>query len=216
MQPPNDELLVEQSRKGNQQAFAELVRRHQNAVYSLCYRLLGDAAEAEDLAQEVFLRCYRSLDKFHAGARLRPWLHKIAANACLDALRKRKQTLPLDELTAREAEPRVDSVAELPEEAYASREARLAVQRALLRLPGEYRVALTLRYLEDLSYQEVADALGVPVSTVETRLFRAKKMLGQVLAAAAENKVPLVAGGAAGQWGFCCPSPDTGLKGGLR
>jgi RNA polymerase sigma-70 factor (ECF subfamily) len=150
--------------------------------------MTGDAAEAEDLAQEAFLNFYRSLAKFRPGARLRPWLHKIAANLCLDALRKRKgPALPLDELDDGAALPHVHSVDELPEEAYASRELRLDVQNALLRLPGEYRVVLVLRYLEDLSYQEVADALGVPLSTVETRLFRAKKMLGQILTSPVER-----------------------------
>jgi len=182
VQSSSDEMLVEQVRKGSQVAFAELVRRHQNAVYSLCYRLVGNAAEAEDLAQEAFLRLYRSAGQFRAGARLRPWLHKITTNVCLDALRKRKETtLPLDDVIAGDIQPHVHSVDELPEEAYLNREKRLDVQQALLRLPGEYRVALVLRYLEDLSYQEVADALGVPLSTVETRLFRAKKLLGQIL-----------------------------------
>ncbi|MHB9090591.1 MAG: RNA polymerase sigma factor, partial [Chloroflexota bacterium] len=164
MHPPTDELLLEQARKGNQQAFAEVVRRHQGAVYGLCYRMMGDAAEAEDLAQEAFLRLYRSLKEFRPGGQLRPWLHKIAANVCLDGLRKRKgAALPLDALDeGQKDQPRVHSVDELPEEAYASCERRLDVQKALLRLPGDYRVVLVLRYLEDLTYQEVADALGVP------------------------------------------------------
>lgn len=188
MHPPSDELLVEQARKGSQQAFATLVRRHEGSVYSLCYRMLGNAAEAEDLAQEAFLRFYRSLDKFRPGSRLRPWLHKITANLCLDALRRRKDpTLPLEEIAGGDCEPRVHAVDELPEEAYVSREARLDVQRALLGLPGEYRIVLALRYLEGLSYQEVAEALGVSLSAVEARIFRAKKMLSQILASRSER-----------------------------
>ncbi|MHB1132819.1 MAG: sigma-70 family RNA polymerase sigma factor [Chloroflexota bacterium] len=182
MNPPSDESLAERAGKGDQAAFAELVRRHQNGVYSLCYRLLGAPAEAEDLAQEAFLRLYRSLPHYRAGAPLWPWLRKLATNACLDALRKRKTaTMPLDDLGQDGWQPQVGAADELPEVAYLSREARNDVHEALLRLPPDYRAALVLRYLEDLSYQEVSEALGVPLSTVETRLFRAKKMLGQLL-----------------------------------
>ena len=179
----SDETLVERVKKGNQGAFSQLVHRHQETVYSICYRMTGNAAEAEDLAQEAFLRFYRGLNSFRAGACLRPWLHKITTNVCLDALRRcNKATLPLEELIEGENHPQVRSVDELPEDACLSRETQLDVQSALLRLPGDYRVVLVLRYLDDLSYQEIAQVLDVPVSTVETRLFRAKQMLGRVLA----------------------------------
>lgn len=188
MDPRTDEKLIEQSREGSQEAFSLLVRRHESAVYSICYRTLGHAGEAEDLAQEAFLRLYRNLDKFRPGARLRPWLHKITVNACLDALRKRKDPmLSLDEICEGQSEPPIPHRGTLPEEACLGREAQMAVHQALLQLPGEYRIALVLRYLEELSYQEVADALGVPLSTVETRIFRAKKMLGQVLTSPADG-----------------------------
>ncbi len=180
--PGDDEQLIDQANRGSQQAFSQLVRRYEGMVYSLCYRMMGNAAEAEDLAQEAFLRLYRSLGRFHPGTPVRPWLRRIAANVCLDVLRKRKEpTLPLEELMAGESQPRTHRKDELPEEAYLGREAQRHVQDALLQLPGDYRVVLVLRYLEDLSYQEVADALGVPVSTIETRLFRARKMIARIL-----------------------------------
>ncbi len=182
MDPRSDEQLIEQSRTGSQEAFRELVRRHQGAVYSLCYRTVGDPGDAEDMAQEAFLRLYHSLGKFRRGARLRPWLHKIAVNVCLDTLRKRKEpTLSLDEISEGSGEPPIPHSGTPPEDVLLDREAQARVQQALLQIPGDYRVALVLRYLEELSYQEVADALGVPLSTVETRIFRAKKMLGQML-----------------------------------
>lgn len=180
---PDDELLVEQIKKGNQGTFYRLVQRYQGTVYSLCYRMAGDAQEAEDLAQEAFLRFYRTLNSFQPGARLRPWLHKITANVCLDALRKRRvATLPLDELMEGENHPSTPHRDELPEDAYLCSETQRDVQSALLQLPGEYRVVLVLRYLEDLSYQEIAEVLDVPLTTVETRLFRAKKMFSPILA----------------------------------
>jgi RNA polymerase sigma-70 factor, ECF subfamily len=184
----DDELLVEQVRKGNQGAFSLLVQRHQGAIYSLCYRMTGDPQEAEDLAQEAFLRLYRSVGGFRPGTRLRPWFHRIAVNVCLDALRKRREaTVPIDRLLEMESQPRTASREEMPEEAYLGREIRAEVQQSLLSLPADYRAPLVLRYLEDLSYQEIAEVLGVPVSTVETRLFRAKKMLARVLAARNEG-----------------------------
>jgi RNA polymerase sigma-70 factor, ECF subfamily len=183
--PPSDEYLVEQARRGEQSAFAELVRRQQDFVFSLCFHLCGERGEAEDLAQEAFLRLYRSLPRFKVGSPLRPWLRKLTSNVCLDALRKqRPATLTLEDLGQSGREPRVGAADELPEDACLGREARGDVQQALLRLPPDYRAALVLRYLEDLSYQEIAVALEVPVSTVETRLFRAKKTLGQLLSLA--------------------------------
>ena len=183
MPAPSEALLVAQAQKGSQEAFAALVHAHQDAVYSLCYRMTGNPAEAEDLAQESFLRFYRSLDRFRAGTPLRPWLHKITVNVCLDALRRRKETpLSLDELPEGPPPPHSPQREPTPEESCLSREVRLDVQSALLHLPGDYRAVLVLRYLEDLSYQEIAAALGVPVSTVETRIFRAKRRLGHLLA----------------------------------
>ncbi len=185
MGPPSDEFLIERARSGDQAAFAELVRRQQDFVFSLCYRLCGEQSEAEDLAQEAFLRLYRSLAKFRAGSPPRPWLRKLTTNVCLDALRRQKpMALPLEDLGQDGWEPRVGAADELPEDACLGREARLDVRQALLRLPTDYRAVLVLRYLEDLSYQEIAAALDVPLSTVETRLFRAKKTLGQLLSAA--------------------------------
>lgn len=188
MYPQDDELLVEQVRKGNQSAFSLLVQRHQGAIYSLCYRMTGDPLEAEDLAQEAFLRLYRSVGGFRPNNRLRPWFRRIAVNVCLDALRKRREaTVPLEKLLETESQPRAASREEMPEEAYLSREVRVEVQRGLLKLSGDHRAVLVLRYLEELSYREIAEVLGVPVSTVETRLFRAKKMLAAVLAARDEG-----------------------------
>lgn len=189
MHAPTDELLVEQCRRGSAEAFSQLVQRQQGAVYSLCYRLTGDPMEAEDLAQEAFLRLYRSLGRFRRGARLRPWLHKITVNVCLDALRKRRgAVLSLDEVSVGSAQPKSPHRDEMPEVALLNGELQHRVQQALLQLPGEYRAALVLRYLEELSYREIAQAIGVPVSTIETRIYRAKRMLGEVLTADAGGK----------------------------
>ncbi len=182
MDRASDEQLVEEARKGRHEAFGQLVERHQGFVYSLCYTLAGRQAEAEDLAQESFVRLYRSLGAFRRGAALRPWLRKITTNVCLDALRKRREaTLPIEDVLGSADEPSARASDELPEEALLAREARRDVRDLLTRLPVDYRAVLALRYLEDLSYQEIADALAVPTSTVETRLFRARRALARAL-----------------------------------
>ena len=179
---PSDDELVEEARRGSQQAFGQLVERHQGFVYSLCYTLVGHQMEAEDLAQESFVKLYRSLGGFRRGAALRPWLRKITTNVCVDALRKRRgATLPIEDVLGSADEPSARSSDELPEEAALARESRRDVRGLLLSLPVDYRAVLALRYLEDLSYQEIAEALAVPVSTVETRLFRARRALARAL-----------------------------------
>jgi RNA polymerase sigma-70 factor, ECF subfamily len=181
MSAPSDAQLVEEVRRGRQEAFSRLVERHQGFVFSLCYTIAGHQAEAEDLAQESFVKLYRSLGGFRRGAALRPWLRKITTSVCIDSLRKRRDaTVPLDDVLGSSAEPRVSS-GDLPEEAALIREARHDVRDLLARLSVDYRAVLALRYLEDLTYQEIADALAVPVSTVETRLFRARRALARAL-----------------------------------
>lgn len=188
MTPRDDERLITESKHGSQEAFSQIVGQHQDAVYTICYRMTGNPAEAEDMAQEAFLRLYRSLPRLRRGTRLRAWLHKVAVNVCLDALRKRKDaTLPLDELREGHLEPPTPHGETHPEDAYLRGEQQLDVQKALLRLPGEYRAALFLRYYGELSYKEIASTLGVPVSTVETRIFRAKKMLAQIVSPSTEG-----------------------------
>jgi RNA polymerase sigma-70 factor, ECF subfamily len=122
------------------------------------------------------------LGSFRLDSPLRPWLRRIATNVCVDSLRRRQaETMPLEEVLGSAAEPRSRSTDELPEEAALTRESREYVREQIRALPPDYRAALVLRYLEDLSYREIAEALGVSVSAVETRLFRARRALSRVL-----------------------------------
>jgi RNA polymerase sigma-70 factor (ECF subfamily) len=169
--------LVEQVLRGDQPAFAQLMRRYAGAVYNLAYRMLGNAQDAEDAGQEIFLRAYTRLESFDRTRRFSTWLLSIASNHCIDRLRRRRFAwLTLDDIafTAPSGERG-------PEGSALDREERDAVQRALMQLPDNYRQVTVLRYWHDLSYDEIAQATGLTESTIKTRLHRARHMLARAL-----------------------------------
>lgn len=161
--------------KGDQDAFAELVYAYQDAVYNLCYRMLYDRVEAEDAAQEAFLRAYLHLQRYDPARSFKTWVLSIASNYCIDRIRRRRmQWLSLDDplpnLTLREDEPE-------PEDIAITREQSAALQKMLSKLPPDYRAAVVLRYWYDYSYVEIADILDTTESAIKSRLFRARQML---------------------------------------
>lgn len=180
MDQPADELaLARSAQAGDQVAFATLVRRYSGAVFNQAYRMLDDSHEAEDAVQEVFLRAYRRLDSYDPERRFLTWLLSISSNYCIDRLRRRRGSrLDLDEVA-----PWLASSEPGPESLALRGEDRLAVQRALQRLPETYRGVTVLRYWHDLSYLEIAEAMGLSEATVKTRLHRARKMLAEALEA---------------------------------
>jgi len=179
---------IEQAQGGDQAAFANLVELYQRPVYNLAYRMLGSAQDAEDAAQETFLRAYVQLDTYQPERRFASWLLSIAAHYCIDQLRRRRFTwLPLDNL------PFLDwlSGGEVePEGATLQREERDQVRQLLTRLPANYRLVVVLRYWYDLSCQEIADVAGLTESAVKTRLYRAREILAQGLAASETTALP--------------------------
>ncbi|MEO8083047.1 MAG: sigma-70 family RNA polymerase sigma factor [Ardenticatenales bacterium] len=190
---PGDDILVARTLQGDGHAFGLLVRRHQDAVYSLCYHLSGDAAEAEDLAQEAFLRCHAQLGRFRTDAPLWPWLRRLTVHSALNGLRSRRgrpRPVSLDS-AAHPDQGALDVPADAHGQALGRTEAaagawhggvhgRIDLERLLADLAPTDRAILVLRYLEDLPYADIAAALDVPVSTVETRLFRARKRAGEL------------------------------------
>jgi RNA polymerase sigma-70 factor (ECF subfamily) len=169
--------LIERARAGDQAAFSEIVARYQVAIYNLCYRMLGQSQDAEDAAQEVFLRIYRQLHSYEPRHRFSTWVLAIASHYCIDQLRKRRLRLvQLDSIVpfARSRQPQPDEMAE-------RREARDHVQTTLQRLPEKYRLILLLRYWYDLSYSEIAATVTLPENTVKTRLHRARQMMATLL-----------------------------------
>jgi RNA polymerase sigma-70 factor (ECF subfamily) len=162
--------------RGDQGAFGDLVRAYQSAVYNLCYRMLGERGEAEDAAQEAFLRAYAHLDRYDGDRSFRTWVLSIASNHCIDRLRKRRLTwLSLDESLP--PHPALASDAEEPEDAVIHTERNQAIQAMLAELTPEYRAAVVLRYWYDMSYTEIAEMLMTTESAIKSRLFRARQVL---------------------------------------
>ncbi|ACX51265.1 RNA polymerase, sigma-24 subunit, ECF subfamily [Ammonifex degensii KC4] len=178
--------LLEQARAGSHQAFEELVLAYQDRVYGLCYRLTGNHDDAEDLAQEVFVRAYRGLRSFRAEADFGTYLHRIAVNLFLNHRRKANHnTLSLDDpVSVPDGElPRqvADGNHLHPEEEAEKREFIRLVRRALNSLSREHRAVLVLREMEEMSYEEIAAVLGVAPGTVKSRLNRARAALQKAL-----------------------------------
>ncbi|HET8631468.1 MAG TPA: sigma-70 family RNA polymerase sigma factor, partial [Thermomicrobiales bacterium] len=162
------------ARAGDRAAFARLVERHKRLVYGLAYRLLGDAADAEDAAQETFVRAYTRLGTYAPEHRFAAWLGAICSHHCIDCLRARRRRVPTVALGKVAESDRFIGQLEGPEDYALRRADRDEVQRLLGALLPQYRLILTLRYFHDLSYNEIAATLGEPVSTVRMRLFRAR------------------------------------------
>jgi RNA polymerase sigma-70 factor (ECF subfamily) len=173
-----DRLLVQEALSGDQAAFGELVQLHQHAVYNLAYRMLGERGEAEDAAQETFVRAYSHLDRYDAERPFRTWLLSIASNHCIDRLRKRRLVwLSIDEPLP--PHPSLSSDEIEPEDAVIAGERDATIQRMLADLSPEYRAAVVLRYWYDLSYTEIAQMLDTTESAVKSRLFRARQALAE-------------------------------------
>lgn len=170
-----DRDLALRAKAGDPIAFGALVERHQVSVFHVCYRLLGERRAAEDLAQETFIRAYQRLNTFDPALPFGPWVRRVAANVCLNALdRKRPVLFSLDEDRAE-----IESVARVNDPAviHDHTETVDAVRNAVLSLPPHYRVVIELCHMQDMSYAEAADTLNIPLSDIKSHLFRARKLL---------------------------------------
>jgi RNA polymerase sigma-70 factor (ECF subfamily) len=176
---------VAQALAGSQSAFEQIVRRYQRPILTLLIRMTGDAAQAEDLAQEAFVKAFRSLAAFDTTRRLSSWLFRIAHNTAIDALRRaRPDTVSID-ADAEETGEAVAALAQAPEPDPVEREALgSALQAAIAGLRPAWRAALTLRYDEGLPFDEIGLVLGVPEATARSHVHRARKELAQALSAA--------------------------------
>ena len=165
---------VARAKAGDQAAFAELFTRYERRIYSFIYRMMGNPEDAFDLTQETFLKAYRALGKTDAELNVNAWLHRIAANACTDVLRRRRwvRWLPWEALDRDDLGERLDGD---PADALLGAETRQAVQRTLLSQPPHYRRALLLREHEGLSCEELGAALGLSAAAAKSLLFRARE-----------------------------------------
>ena len=177
----DEQAWIAGAQQGDRQAFGELVRRHRAGVVNVVYRRCGEAAVAEDAAQEAFLRAWQNLDRYNPRFAFRNWVYRIALNVAVDALRRERPTTDVD------TEPLV-SGDESPEARVERHQQAEQVQRAVLGLPPASRAVLVLREFEALSYQEIADALDIPLGTVMSRLNYARNQLRRTLALPAEAR----------------------------
>ncbi len=183
-----EHVLVQRALAGDQDAFAGLVRAYQAPVYNLAYRMLGTQAEAEDAAQETFVRIYRRLSTYDPQQKLSSWVLAIASHYCVDRLRRRRITaLPMDEV---QVPPAPEAAGEAPEARLLAGEREHEIQSLLAELPEAYRVVLVLRYWQDLSYEEMAAVLATSASAIKARLHRAREMMAQQMASRRTTQPP--------------------------
>jgi RNA polymerase sigma-70 factor, ECF subfamily len=174
---PDSDLAL-RAQRGDIDAYGEIVRRYQRAIFGTCYRLLGERREAEDLAQEAFLHAYQRLHFYDPQRPFGPWMRRVAANLCLNHMQlKFPDLIPLDDEASWIASN--DDVAQAQERTALAEQ----VWAALCALPAHYRAVIELRHYQELSYGEIAETLSLPLSDVKSHLFRARKLLAEKLKA---------------------------------
>jgi RNA polymerase sigma-70 factor, ECF subfamily len=183
--PLPDSILVTRAQQGDSPSFEELVRRYEQKVYSITYRMLGRDDDASEALQETFLRAYRFLPKFESKSSFYTWLYRIATNVSLTRLRKRKQPpmVSLDEPISEDGNSsrEIPDETRTPESDLRRKDIRDAIQRAVDDLPEDYKSVIVLRDLEGLSNHEVGDALRLSVPAVKSRLHRGRMILREKL-----------------------------------
>src|SRR5690349_10556659 len=175
--PETETSLIQQAQKGDHEAFAALVNAHQQYVYNLALRVLKDENEALDLTQETFVRAWTALPNFRAQSQFRTWLYRIVTNLCYNRLPNLRRSLTdLGDDVISEI-PETDLTFDNPARGFESRELRSYLHAAIEDLDENYRLLLSLRYQNELSYEEMANMLNLPLGTVKTGLYRAKEQL---------------------------------------
>lgn len=183
-------LLVRRLRERDEQAFRELIADYGDQVYNLLYRMTGSRDEAQDVAQEVFITVFKSIDQFRGEAKLSTWLYRVAANHCKNrikylARRHDKKTSDYDDIAERQSGGGAAAVGAghitRPDEALEDRQLELEVQAAIAELEEDHRLVVVLRDIEELSYEEIVEITGLPEGTVKSRLHRARLALKQKL-----------------------------------
>jgi RNA polymerase sigma-70 factor (ECF subfamily) len=171
----NDRELVDACRRGDEGAFQELIDRYKDLVFALIARTVQDRSRAEDLAQDVFLRIHRGLPYFRGEARLSTWIYRIVANVCVHDQARPPAPASLDDArTPRDA-------SSVSDRRFGDLELRDRLEKAIARLPANYRLLIAAHYLRGVQYEELAEALQLPMGTVKTQLHRAKQQLRRLL-----------------------------------
>ncbi|MCT2536101.1 RNA polymerase sigma factor SigW [Aquibacillus koreensis] len=173
--------IVKQVKKGDQSAFEDIVNFYQNKVYQICFRMVGNAHEAEDLAQEAFIRAYVNIHTFDDKRKFSTWLYRIATNLSIDRIRKKKPDYFLDAevkgTDGLDMYSQLPAEQALPEEEVESLELQSYIQQEIMQLPTKYRSVIALRFVDELSLIEISEILNIPVGTVKTRIHRGREAL---------------------------------------
>lgn len=170
-----DAELLARVLDGDHDAFNQIMRNHEDRVFSVCLRIFGEREQALDATQETFLTAFRKAEQFQGNSALGTWIYRIAVNTCYDQLRKqkRRRTDPIPD--------HLDPADHSAEDAVESAGLRPDIERALAKIPEDFRVAVVLSDIEGMGLQDVADVLGVPVGTVKSRVFRGRRLLAREL-----------------------------------
>jgi RNA polymerase sigma-70 factor, ECF subfamily len=175
----DDRELVRRAQGGDAEAFAGLVSQHQQFVYNLTLRALGDPHEAEDAAQDAFVRAWMALPNFRGQSQFRTWLYRIATNVCYNRMpRLRREMAAIGDDKAEEIP---DEAAPIPGTEVEAHQRQSYLHQQIDTLPESYKILVTLRYQKEMSYDEIANVLSLPLGTVKTGLFRAKALLREAL-----------------------------------
>lgn len=186
-----DELkLIKKAQKGDVSAFEQIISRYQSVVYSVSYRYAGNSEDASDMAQEVFLKMFRTINSFKFRSRLSTWIYRVATNTCLDLLKKQRSVFSenaysydggFEDLDGNQNFAEVEDTRFMPDKKAEQAETKDVINRAIGRLPDDYRTAVILRDIRGLSYDEIADITDCSVGTVKSRISRARKNLREIL-----------------------------------
>jgi RNA polymerase sigma factor (sigma-70 family) len=182
-----DLKTIRRCKRGEEAAFAEILARYRSAIYNLCWRMVRNDEDAHDLAQEVFIKVFRLLDRYDEQYAFSSWLFRIATNHCIDHLRRQRLRFLSVERDGgagdEEAEMQIPSDGPQPDVVLQRREALERLEEVIADLPPHYRVITLLRHDQQLSYEEIAETLQLPLGTVKARIHRARNMIQQMLAA---------------------------------
>lgn len=176
-------MLAEKVLHGETDHFEELVRRYQQPVFAIIYRMTSQYQEAEDLTQEVFLNIYQKLYQFDTSKKFSPWIYRIAVNTCITAMRKKNKVVNInfDESYIRQYDTNINYHYTDPELVFARKELKEEIKLAIENLPPNYKSVIILRYQMDFNNQEIADILGVSKENVEVKVHRARKALRKII-----------------------------------
>lgn len=173
-----DARLLERCRRGDAEAFETLFRKYQTYVYNVSLGMLLNGEDASDVTQETFLRIHRNIGRFRGESSFSTWVYRVAVNLCITELRRRQRSRFqfLEEVRQEEDSPLHEEIGPSPEEALELEQERQVVRDVLQTLPPDYRAIMVLRHFQQLAYEEIAEVLGLTLSQVKTRLFRARKL----------------------------------------